>query len=245
MIKINRKNYILSILILVIFTILLSYDLSSLTYKFLELRSDQDKKGMETFIKSLESLGSDKIDILILLAESYLEYGSWGVEERYKKDYFVKSYELSKDVIKKDPNNGKAYFIAGVSLSKLMNYMNIFQKVSRLSEFDNLMSKALELIEDKIYKGLTLLGLGVRYMAPPWPFGDLNKAEKYFLEAEKYISDYSGLYLQMGYLYLKMGRKDIAKKYFERVLSMNTHPLFKKAHEENVSQAKEELKKIK
>lgn len=200
---------------------------------------------MESFINNLESLGTDKNDILLLLAESYLEYGTWGVEEKYRRDYFAKAYELSKGIIKKDSNIGKAYFVAGVALSKLMSYMNIFQKVARLNEFDSLMTKALELIDDKIYKGLTLLGLGVRYMEPPWPFGDLNKAERYFLEAEKYINDYSGLYLQIGYLYLKMGKKDISKKFFEKVVSMTPHPLFRKAHEENVILAREELKKIK
>jgi len=60
----------------------------------------------------------------------------------------------------------------------------------------------------------------------------------YLLEAEKYLYDYSGLYLQMGRLYIKMGQKDKAEKMLRRVLDMNPHPLFLKAHQENVEEAK-------
>lgn len=170
--------------------------------------------------------------------------GSGGVEEKYKKDYFNKAYKISNEIIKKDPKNGKAYYIAGVSLSRLMNYMNVFQKVARLNEFDNLMYKALEFLEDNIYKGLTLIGLGIRYMTPPWPFGDMERVEKCLIEAERYIPDYSGVYLQLGYFYIKMGRKDKAKEMFEKVISMKPHPLFIKAHEENVKEAKVAIKTL-
>ncbi|MEN3012297.1 MAG: hypothetical protein ABDH34_05385 [Dictyoglomus thermophilum] len=235
---------IIAILILLIFNISLAIGLENYKLLFIEARSNQDKKLMQDLIATLENLKNPSISLKLILAECYLEYGIWGAEEKNKKSYFERAFNLSQEVIKADDKNGLAYYIAGISLSRLMGYMNVFQKIRKLTEFDDLMNKALKYIDDKIYKGLILMGLAIRYMEPPWPFGDLKKAEMYLSETEKYLYNYSGLYLQRGRLYIKMGQRDEAEKMLRKVLDMGPHPLFLKAHKENVEEAKSLLTKL-
>lgn len=88
------------------------------------------------------------------------------------------------------------------------------------------------------------MGLGVRYMTPPWPLNDYAKSEMYFKEAQKYIGNYSGLYLNWAYLYLKMNNKTKALEIFRKVLTLEPNELFLKAHERNIIIAREEIKKL-
>lgn len=82
------------------------------------------------------------------------------------------------------------------------------------------------------------MGFGMRYMTPPWPLNDYAKSEMYFKEAQKYIGNYSGLYLNWGYLYLKMNNKTKALENFKKVLTLEPNELFLKAHEKDLSTAK-------
>ncbi|ODN29940.1 tetratricopeptide repeat protein [Fervidobacterium thailandense] len=215
--------------------------------RFNNARSLQNVREMERLISDLErevSNGNGSGFVRTLLAESYLEYGSWA-EQKNKKLFFEKALIQARDVIKNDSKNGRAYYVAAVAVSRLIEYAFVFEKLALLNQFDEYMPKAIELLDDRLYKGLAYMGMALRYTNPPWPFNDYRKAEQLFKEAEKFIPDYSGLYLNFGAFYLKIGNRQKAQELLEKVLSMQPHPLFKKAHEDNVARAREYLKEIK
>lgn len=219
----------------------------NLIERFNNARSFQDIGEMERLILDLEKEVSNPNSssfVRILLAESYLEYGSWA-EQKNKKLFFEKALAQAEDVIKNDSKNGRAYYVAAVAVSRLIEYAFIFEKLALLNQFDEYMSKALELLDDRLYKGLAYMGMALRYTNPPWPLNDYRKAEQLFKEAERFIPDYSGLYLNFGAFYLKIGNRQKAQELFEKVVSMQPHPLFKKLHEDNVVRAREYLKQIK
>lgn len=222
---------------------------NSLYQRFLTARSYQNRDELSNLIKSIESTipkitNPHVYEFKVLLAECYLEYGNLGKNERDRRPYFEKALALSQEVVNAQQNNGKAYYIAGLSISRFIEYVNVFQKLSLLNAFDEYMTKALKYLDNDTYKGLAYMGIAIRYMSPPWPFNDYSKSEVYFREAQKYIGDYSGLYLNWGYLYLKMNNRQKALEMFKNVLSLEPHKLFAKAHEENVIIAKEEIKKL-
>lgn len=219
----------------------------NLIERFNNARSLQDVREMERLILDLEKEVSNPNSssfVRILLAESYLEYGLWA-EQKNKKLFFEKALTQAEDAIKNDPRNGRAYYVAALALSRLIEYAFIFEKLALLNQFDEYMSKALELLDDKLYKGLAYMGMALRYTNPPWPLNDYRKAEQLFKAAERLIPDYSGLYLNFGAFYLKIGNRQKAQEMFEKVVSMEPHPLFKKLHEDNVVRAREYLKQIK
>ncbi|MCX7653938.1 MAG: hypothetical protein N2Z58_04585 [Fervidobacterium sp.] len=217
--------------------------------KFLNARAYQNAEEISALIKNLENIltkinNPHIYDFKVLLAECYLEYGNLFKTEKERKFYFEKALSLSQEVINMQQNSGKAYYIAAISTSRLIEYANIFQKLSLLNNFDDYMSKAIKYLNEDVYKGFAYMGFAIRYMNPPWPFNDYNKSDVYFKEAQKYIGDYSGLYLNWGYLYLKTNNKQKALEMFKKVVAMEAHKLFPKAHAENVIIAKEEIKKI-
>lgn len=106
------------------------------------------------------------------------------------------------------------------------------------------MFKALQYLMDDVYKGSTYMKLAIRYMSPPWPLDDYSKSEKYFEEAKKYLGDFSALYLNWGYLYLKMNNEMKALEMFQRAIDSKPNELFLKAHEESVTIAKKEIEKL-
>ncbi|MEN3008928.1 hypothetical protein [Pseudothermotoga sp.] len=122
--------------------------------------------------------------------------------------------------------------------------MDVFRKLSMLKDFDHHMQKAIDLLDEPFYLGLAFMGFGIRYMSPPWPFNDLRKARFYLEKAVDYIPDYPGVYLYLGIYHLKFGQKEEAKKMFLKVLSIEPHYLFIKAHEENVKEALRYLEKM-
>lgn len=208
--------------------------------EFFSARSIQDQSKILDLINELESVN----ERTVLLAEAYLEYGMWGALDSQKRLYFEKALSLSRQIILQEPQNGKAYYVAAVSTARLIDYVNVFQKLALLSEFDRYMNKAIELLDDPLYMGLALMGFGIRYMTPPWPLNDLKKAQKLLEDAQRYLPNYSGVYLYLGTLFLKKGEKQKAKEMFNKVISMEPDEMFLKAHEENVEKAKEYINRV-
>jgi len=210
-----------------------------------------DSKALMTLATQLEKIfGSeqkvDKSNIkhAELLAEVYFELSNRQSVEK-KKSYCELSLNLAKKIITVDDEDGYGYYFAAMSTATLINYVNVFEKLSLLNEFDGYMTKAIAYLDDRVYKGLAYLGFGIRYMTPPWPLNNLDKAFDYITKAVELVPEYSGGYLQLGYLYEKRGDKDKAKEMFEKVLSMDSPKEFAKAHKENVTLAKEKLSKMK
>ncbi|ACK41601.1 MULTISPECIES: tetratricopeptide repeat protein [Dictyoglomus] len=241
------KNLFL-ILFLSVFVIsnLFAIDFDTANKIFFEARRDRDVEKIKALISTLEGdkdlLTSSQL--LTVLADSYLEYGLWGVEGKEKEKIYEKARSYAEKAIKLDPNNGRAWYIAGASIGRLAQYRGIVQSLFMLKDFDRYISKAIEILNDPLYRTFALLAMGMRYRDVPWPLYNYEKAESYMKEALKYTPIYPNIYLELGYLYLKMGKKDLAKEMFIRVVKSDPHPWLIKTHEESVNLAKKELEKL-
>lgn len=213
--------------------------------RFINIRTMRDTSGIKVLMSELENelQKTDDTNMNNLLAETYFEYGLWGKVEN-NRPYYEKSFNMAEKIIRKDNKNGKAYYIASMACAQLIPMSNIFGIIKFGRKFMEYMPKAVELLEDPFYEGLALMGCGIGYMSPPPPFNDFRKSEEFYNEAQKYVGDYPGLYLYQGMLYMKTKDKEKAKNMFEKVISMEPHPFFIKAHEEDVARAKELLKDL-
>jgi len=222
------------------------------TQKFLNARSLKNVEELKNLLSLLENeiknnsnKSSNYVKIRTLLSEVYFEYGQLLNDNKLKERYYNLALQEAKDIIKADPENGKAYFIAAMSSAALIDFVNVFQKLQLMNDFDFYIERAIKYTQDNLDKAIAYIAKGVRFMNPPWPFYDYKKAEDSFKEAEKYATNYSGLYLNWGQLYLKMNDKKKAEEMLRKVLTMEPHPFFIKQHEDNVKIAKQLLGLIK
>lgn len=217
-------------------------------YRFSTARSLQDVETIERLIDELQEVilkeKADGIEHKLLLAEALIERAMLSSDAKEKKKHLETSLKIIKEILSMDVNVGKAHYLYALAISRLMEHVDVFRKLSMLKDFDHHMQKAVDLLDEPLYLGLALMGFGIRYMSPPWPFNDHKKARFYLEKATEYIPDYSGVYLYLGIYHLKFGHKEEARKMFLKVLSTKPHQLFIKAHEENVKEALEYLERM-
>ncbi len=224
---------------------------SQLTYEKLEetffvARSTRDFEKMGELISVLENTNPKDSKKLGLLAEILFEYSNIVGTGREKRNLIEKSLYYGEEAIKLDSKNGRAWYISALCISRKINFtINPFEKLSLLNKFDSYIQNAIELLDNPIYKAFALLGSAIRYREPPWPFNNYSEAERRFNEALRYFPSYPPIYLELGFLYLKIGDKSKAIEMFNIVSSMKPNPLFLKSSEEAIRKAKEELKKLK
>ncbi|AEH51557.1 tetratricopeptide repeat protein [Pseudothermotoga thermarum] len=214
---------------------------------FVEFRKVRDAEGMRQLIDFLENLDGlfEDPKLLTLLADALVEYGDWGAEEKEKERIFERARKYAEKAIALDPENGRAYYVAGAAIGRLAQYRGIIVSLFMLGDFDKYMNKAVELLDDPLYKSFALIALGMRYRDVPWPLNDYKESEKKFFEALKYTPNFPNIYLELGFLYLKTKQTQKAIEMFEKVISSEPHPLLLAIHEEAIKTAKEELEKLK
>lgn len=241
---------ILSLTLVLIVLFAFSVDFKSVQFKlveakFLEARSFHNEKHMKEVIDTLENNLEDDTDIYTLLAEAYMEYGLWGVSEDKKEETFTKALEYAKKAIGLDKTNGRAYYVAGATIGRLAQFKGIVQSLFMLGDFDKYIDKAIELLEDNFYKGLALTAKGMRYRDLPWPLYNYKKSEEFLLKALEVLPNYPNIHLELGKLYEKWGKTELAIKELNIVLESLPHPLLIKTHEEAKIEAEEILKRLK
>ncbi len=248
------KKLVLTVLLVVsLFSVVFSETLmSEADYEtaerlFVEFRKVRDVDGMKKLIDELESFSATQKDakLLTVLADACVEYSNWGAPAKEKEKLFEKGRKYAEEAIKLDQKNGRAWYIAGAAIGRLAQYKGIIQSLFMLGDFDKYINKAIEILDDPLYKSFALIASGMRYRDVPWPLYNYSESEKRLKEALKYTPNYPNIYLELGLLYVKMGKKDQAKEMFEKVINSQHHPLLIKIHEEAVNTAKEELKKLK
>ena len=174
----------------------------------------------------------------------------WGVSDKEKEKTYEKARQYAEMALKLDPKNGRASYIAGAAIGRLAQYKGIIQSLFMLGDFDRYIETAIKLLdendgEQRLYKTFAYIAVGMRNRDVPWPLYNYKKSEEQLNTAAKLTPNYSNIYLELGYLYLKTGDKTKAKEMFEKVISMGPHPWLVKTHEEAVKTAQEELKKLK
>ncbi len=248
-----QKTFVLSILFVCIATLTFATtkaeDLNKLFY---EARRDHDVNKIREVINTIEGIsGYDKdTQLLTILADAYLEYGHWGVGDKDREKMYEKSRTCAENALKLDPKNGRAAYVAGAVIGRLAQYKGIVQSLFMLGDFDRYIDMAIKLLnendeEQRLYKTFAYIAAGMRNRDVPWPLYNYKKSEEQLNTAANLTPNYSNIYLELGYLYLKTGEKSKAKDKFDKVISMKPHPWLVKKHEEAVKTAQEELKKLK
>ncbi|WP_052295986.1 tetratricopeptide repeat protein [Pseudothermotoga thermarum] len=158
--------------------------------------------------------------------------------------YYSEARNLAENAIKLDPTNGRSWFVAALAISRIIDYSDPFTKLRLLRDFDVYIEKAIELLEDPLYKALALIGSAIRYREPPWPFNNYKEAEKRFLKAIEYAPDLPNVYLELGLLYRKTGNNTKAKEAFLKAIELSSRSPLTKAQEEIVTRAEQELSKM-
>ncbi|HOJ94324.1 tetratricopeptide repeat protein [Fervidobacterium sp. 2310opik-2] len=234
-----------------IFTLAIGSNMETLNKQFYEARKDRDKDKINSIIKNIESTSDYKKNsiLLTILADCYLEYGIWGASDKEKEKILEKAKTNAEMAIKIDKNNGRAYYILSVAVAQLIPFKNVFEKLYLLNEFDKNINIAIKLLDEndeegRLYKAFSYIAIAVRYMEAPWPWNNYQKSEEFLNMALKLIPNYPNIYLELGYLYLKLNDKAKAKEMFQKVIESKPHPLFVKSYEESVKIAQNELGKI-
>ncbi len=246
------KKFLSVVIVMVFMALVFSVSVDELNARFYEARRDRDKDKMLSVIKEIESISdySKNSKLLTVLADCYLEYATWGVSDRDKEKTLEKARSNAELAIKLNPREGRAYYIAGAAIGRLAQYKGIFQSLFMLGDFDKYIDTAIKLLDEnneegRLYKTFAYIASGMRYRDVPWPLYNYKKSEELLNNALKLTPNYSNIYLELGYLYLKTGNKEKAKEMFQKVISGPAHPWLVKTHEEAVASANEELKKLK
>jgi len=119
-----------------------------------------------------------------------------------------------------------------------------------LGDLDKYIDTAIKLLDEndeegRLYKTFAYIASGMRYRDVPWPLYNYKKSEEMLNQALKLTPNYSNIYLELGYLYLKTGEKDKAKEMFQKVISSSGNPKLVGAHQDSKKLAKDELDKLK
>ncbi|ANE41995.1 hypothetical protein IM42_04825 [Fervidobacterium sp. SC_NGM5_O18] len=147
------------------------------TQKFLNTRSSKNIEELKNLLSLLENeiknnsnKSSNYVKIRTLLSEVYFEYGQLLNDNKLKERHYNLALQEAKDIIKADPENGKAYFIAAMSSAALIDFVNVFQKLQLMNDFDFYIERAIKYTQDNLDKAIAYIAKGVRFMNPPWPF---------------------------------------------------------------------------
>ncbi|PLV59782.1 tetratricopeptide repeat protein [Thermotoga sp. KOL6] len=240
------------LLMILFVSLVVALDVDQLNNLFYEARRDHDIEKILFVIKAIESTEDhdQNAKLLTILADAYLEYGLWGVKPEEKEEIYEVARRLAEKALKLDPSNGRASYIAGAAIGRLAQYKGIIKSLFMLGDFDGYIKKAIKLLneeeeEGRLYKTFAYIAMGMRYRDVPWPLYNYKKSEEFFEKALQLTPNYSNIYLEMGYLYLKMKDYERAKEMFQKVISMEPHPWLVKTHEEAAQKAQEELSKLK
>ncbi len=246
------KKVLSVVIVMVLMALVFSVSVDEFNARFYEARRDRDKDKMLSVIKGIESISDYSKDskLLTVLADCYLEYATWGVSDKDKEKTLEKARLNAELAIKLNPKDGRAYYIAGAAIGRLAQYKGIVQSLFMLGDFDKNIDTAIKILDEndeegRLYKTFAYIASGMRYRDVPWPLYNYKKSEELLNNALKLTPNYTNIYLELGYLYLKTGNKDKAREMFQKVVNSPAHPWLVKTHEEAVASANEELKKLK
>ncbi len=192
---------------------------SSLSQDFYNYRASQNATGMLNLINRIENLPNltKSATLLTLLADACTEYGLWGAPKDKKASYFNNSIDYAKLALKMTPDNAYLNFVAGAAIGRLAQYKGIIQSLFMLGDFDSYINKSIKL-DPKLYRAY--IALAMRYRDTPWPFANFEKSEELFKEGLSIDPGYVYGYYELAMLYVKWGKKDLARETFQKVISM-------------------------
>ena len=230
-------------ILVILFLVFLVGNVFSEEYQklFLQANSIRSVEKMKEVIESLKA-ADETSENLSILCQSLTELANWGIKN---EDERIKTYEeaieVGKKAIELNPKSYYANYVTGTAIGRLAQFKGIIESLFMLGDFDKYLKKALELNPRYSY---TYVALGMRYRDVPWPLSNMKKSEEYLKKALELNPRYSNIHYELGVLYEKINKKELAKKEFEKVLTMDLHPDWIAQGKETIELVKAELKKL-
>mgnify|MGYP000100092160 FL=1 len=203
--KFDKKSVIVVFVLLPIFVFALR-----------ELNIEVGKRNQDAVLNILRTLDyealtvEDKCDVVL----AYSELSVWGSGD--KRSWENRALQLSKDLLESYPDNWKVNYTYAIVLAHIVQ-MNPIVGILYDSSMRYHLEKAMDLAPDEY---LPYLVMGVRYLEVPWPFKDLDKAERYLLQALKLNPGHLYTYLELGKLYEQKKEWHRAVEMYRKVLEL-------------------------
>ena len=204
-IRLDKKSVIVVFVLLPIFGLALR-----------ELNIEVGKRNQDAVLNILKTLDygaltvEDKCDVVL----AYSELSVWGSGD--KQGWENRALRLSKDLLESYPDNWKVNYTYAIVLAHIVQ-RNPVVGILYDSSMRHHLEKAMGLAPDEY---LPYLVMGVRYLEVPWPFKDLDKAERYLLQALKLNPAHLYTYLELGKLYEQKKEWHRAVEMYREVLEL-------------------------
>ncbi|BBE30557.1 hypothetical protein OSSY52_06980 [Tepiditoga spiralis] len=232
------KKIFISLFFIILVSLNFTQDYQKL---FLHANSIRSVEEMNSLIRILNT-ATKTSENLSILCQSLTELANWGIKDESERiKTYEKAIEYGKKAVKLNPKSYYANYVTGTAIGRLAQFKGIIESLFMLGDFDKYLKKALELNPNYSY---TYIALGMRYRDVPWPLNNMNKSEEYLKKALELNPKYSNIHYELGILYEKINKKDLAKKEFEKVLTMDFHPDWIAQGKETIELVKLELKKL-
>ncbi len=237
---------LLSILtILLLFTLTFALSVQEVDHQYFIAQD----KGTPSLLKAtlneylkLNSQIPNNCEILWKIARNYIEYGLRVQDSKEKIDAFNDARKFGEQALKINNESAMAHYEVAVAIGRLAQYVGILKSLFNLPALDGNFKDAIRLDPNL---ARAYLGLGMRYRDTPWYVGgSFDKALDYINKAIQIDPKYINNYLELGYLYEKMGKKDKAKDAFNKVLSMQPYFPYHYQFGKAKASAKEEIEKL-
>ena len=210
--------------------------------RFITANSMQDAQAMKEVIALLQA-DTSNASLTALYINAVTEYANGAVkDEKEREKFYQQAVDYGKKIIKENKDNWYLSYTLGAAYGRLAQFKGIVSSLFMLGDFDANIKKSIELNPSNY---LGYVALGMRYRDVPWPMNDMKKSEENFKKAIEKEPLYVNAYLELGMLYLKINKKELAREMFNKVISMQPHPEWRKQGEEAKKTAEDELKKIK
>jgi tetratricopeptide (TPR) repeat protein len=210
----------ITVVFIVVSMLAFSVNFDDLKAQFTEANSERSVDKMEVIIDLTEDNTTDA-NIMALNAEAMTEIANWGYsDDEIREELYEKAVEKGKAAVEID-SNSYTNFVTGAAIGRLAQYKGIVSSLFMLGDFDDYISKSIELNPDNFN---ALVAMGMRYRDTPWPTSSKKKSEQYLKQAIEAEPEYINAYLELGILYKDWGREEEAIEMFKEVLERPVHP---------------------
>jgi tetratricopeptide (TPR) repeat protein len=192
----------------------------------------QAKEALENYLPA-NKLEPDNVNLLVRIARQYRHLMADAPSKKEKLHLGAVSLEFANRAATLAPNNAEAQLSPAISYGKMLPFMGSKDQVNAAPRIKAAVDRALQLdpTNDNAWH---ILGRWNRVLADVNPvkrvlakalYGDLpvttnEAAEKCLLKAIEINPNRLIHYIELGHIYVQMGRKEDARKYLQKGLAM-------------------------
>jgi tetratricopeptide (TPR) repeat protein len=192
----------------------------------------QPKEALENYLPA-NKLQPDNVDLLVRIARQYRHVMADAPSKKEKLRLGAVSLEFANRAATLAPNNAEAQLSPAISYGKMLPFMGSKDQVNAAPRIKAAVDRALQLdpANDNAWH---ILGRWNRVLADVNPvkrvlakalYGDLpvttnETAEKCLLKAIEINPNRLIHYIELGHIYVQMGRKEDARNYLQKGLAM-------------------------